>query len=149
MASRRFEEQRAENLERVRRNYLPDSVARLLAVVQEPRCDGEPSPAEFDVCLATEVARLRARLAEIQGSTSNGLGKVGGVVEAEASKAARTLLAAAEMAGMPKAAELLRSALGRCAVIPQQSSQPPSATEFPQPVRVLDPETGRPIGLWR
>ena len=146
MASRRFEEQRAENLERVRRNYLPDSVARLLAVVQEPRCDGEPSSTEFDTCLTVELAQLRARLDETQALAANASGKVGGIVEAEVSKVARTLLAAAEAAGMPVAADLLRSALGRCAVIPQQ---PSSGPEFPQPVRVLDPDTGRPIGLWR
>ncbi|GIJ80388.1 hypothetical protein Xph01_48200 [Micromonospora phaseoli] len=93
--------------------------------------------------------RLRARLYEMQDQLAGGPGKSGGVVEAEATKAARTLLAAAEAAGMTAAAELLRSALGRCAVIPQQSSQPTSEPEFPQPVRVLDPDTGRPIGLWR
>jgi hypothetical protein len=149
VASRRFEERRAENLERARRIYLPDSVARLLAVVQEPRCDGEPSSTEFDFCLAAEVDLLRARLYEMQELTADGPGKSGGVVEAETTKAARTLLAAAEAAGMTAAAELLRSALGRCAVIPQQSSKPSSEPEFPQPVRVLDPDTGRPIGLWR
>jgi hypothetical protein len=149
VTSRRFEEQRAENLERVRRNYLPDSVSGLLAVVQEPRCDGEPSSAEFDACLTAELAHLRVRLDEAQDLVSNGSSKVGGIVEAEASKVARTLLAAAEVAGMTAAAELLRSALGRCAVIPAQSSKPSSGLEFPQPVRVLDPDTGRPIGLWR
>ena len=149
MVSRRFEDRRAENLERVRRNYLPDSVARLLAVVQEPRCDGEPSSAEFEACLAAEVDRLRARLDEMQGFATNGPGKAGGVVEAEAAKAARALLAAAEVAGMAATAELLRSALGRCTVIPHQSSPPSTTPEFPQPVRVLDPDTGRPIGLWR
>ncbi|GLH95605.1 hypothetical protein Pa4123_08770 [Phytohabitans aurantiacus] len=146
MTSRRFEEQRAENLERVRRNLLPDSVARLLAVVQEPRCDDEASSAEFDACLAAELTQLRARLDE---TYSNGTGRVGGIVEAEASRVARALLAAAEAAGMTGAAELLHSALGRCAAIPQQSSQPSAQPEFPQPVRVLDPDTGRPIGLWR
>ena len=149
MASRRFEERRAENLERVRRTSLPDSVARLLAVVQEPRCDGEPSSTEFDACLAAEVVRLRAELDETQDFAANGAGKAGGVVEAVASKVARTLLAAAEAAGMPEAAELLRSALGRCAVIQQRSLQLSSGAELPQPVRVIDPETGRPIGLWR
>jgi hypothetical protein len=149
VVSRRFEDQRAENLERVRRNFLPESVAHLLAVVQEPRCDGEPSSAEFDACLAAELTHLRARLGETQGPTSNGSGRIGGIIEAEASRAARTLLAAAEAAGMIAAAELLRSALGRCAAIPQQPSKPSAHPKFPQPVRVVDPETGRPIGLWR
>lgn len=149
VASGRFEERRAENVERARRNYLPDPVARLLAVVQEPRCDGEPSSTEFDACLASELDRLRGSLDEMQDLAAGSPGRAGGAVEAEATKAARTLLAAAEASGMTAAAELLRSALGRCTVVPQQPSRPSMKPEFPQPLRVLDPDTGRPIGLWR
>jgi hypothetical protein len=80
---------------------------------------------------------------------ASGTDKVGGIVEAEAVKSAYGLLEATGAAGMTEAAELLSAAIKRCAVAPPQLGEAPAKPNFPQPERILDPETGRPIGLWR
>lgn len=151
VSSGRLEEQRARNLKRARRSGVPESVARLFAVVQEPRCDDEPSTPEFDGVLRDEVTRLRER---ISGSeTGSGMlfdaGGFGGLLEAEATTSARRLLSAAETAGMVKAAELLRTALDRCESISQSHAKATESISFPEHERILNPKTGRPIGMWR
>ncbi|MEO3861876.1 hypothetical protein [Acrocarpospora sp. B8E8] len=151
MSSGRFEEQRARNLERTRGSGVPDSVARLFAVVQEPRCDDEPSTPEFDGILKDEAARLRERISgPASGSgTLFEVGGFGGLLETEATTSARRLLSAAETEGMARAAELLRAALDRCGSIPQFRAGVAESPSFPEHERILNPKTGRPIGMWR
>src|SRR4051794_4460908 len=101
VSGERYEEQRARNFERARRSGVPDSVAQLFAVVQEPRCDDEGSSPAFEVTLKQEVARLRDRISNPPSdqstlSDSNGLG---GLLETEATTSARCLLVAAEADG--------------------------------------------------
>lgn len=147
----RFEEQRARNLERARRTGVPDPVARLFAVVQEPRCDDEPSTPEFDGILEEEASRLRERIsgpASDPGMLFNA-GEFGGLLETEAMTSAHRLLDAAETDGMTRVAKLLRAALDRCGSGPQFRAGAAELASFPEHERILNPETGRPIGMWR
>jgi hypothetical protein len=149
--SGRYEEQRARNLERARRTGVPDPVARLFAVVQEPRCDDEPSTPEFDRMLRAEAARLRERISGPASGSGMLLdaGGFGGLLETEAMASAHRLLAAAETDGMTRAAELLRAARDRCSSSPQIRTGLAESPSFPEHERILNPETGRPIGMWR
>ncbi|MGC4851897.1 hypothetical protein ACLQ24_00530 [Micromonospora sp. DT4] len=150
MGSSGFAEQRAQNLDRARRSGLPDSVAQLFAVVQEPRCDEEPSHPQFVAALDMEASALRSRVDAVTrefGTASRD--RFGGIVESETAKAAQRLIVAAEDVGMEEAAKALRAALSRCRSIPQQRLHGSDRPSFPQPERILNPETGRPIGLWR
>jgi hypothetical protein len=150
VSSSRFAEQRAENLDRARRSGLPESVAQLFAVVQEPRCDEEPSHPQFVAALDLEASALQGRVDAVTrelGAASRD--KFGGIVESETAKAAQRLVAVAESVGMEKAAGLLRTALNRCRSIPQQRHHDSGRPSFPPPERILNPETGRPFGLWR
>jgi hypothetical protein len=125
-------------------------VAHLFAVVQQPRSDDEPSDPAFDAAVGAEVVALQERVdAWTRDGVASSHNGFGGVVEAETTRAVIRLIAAAEAAGMPQAAELLRAALGRCKPIPQQRLQEPKAPVFPEPERIIDPKTGKPIGLWR
>jgi hypothetical protein len=151
VSSGRFDEQRARNLERARRSGVPDSVAQLFAIVQEPRCDDEPSTRAFDGVLKDEGARLRERI-NAPASSSGMLfdaGGFGGRLETEATTSARRLLTAAETGGMTRAADLLRAALERCGRIPKRRAGAAEAPSFPEHERIVNPETGRPIGMWR
>jgi hypothetical protein len=147
----RFEEQRARNLERARRTGVPDPVARLFAVVQEPRCDDESSTTEFDQRLRDEAARLRERVSGPESDSGMLLhtSGLGGLLETEAMTSAQCLLAAAETDGMTKAAELLRAAIDRCGGSHQLRAGVAESLSFPEPERILNPHTGRPIGMWR
>ncbi|GLY71343.1 hypothetical protein [Amycolatopsis taiwanensis] len=151
MTHSRFEEQRRRNLERARRSGVPDSVAQLFATVQEPRCDDEPSTSEFDAALKEEGARLKASITT--PSYDSGMlfdtGGIGGTVETEATASARRLLSVAESNGMEKTASLLRAALEQCDCISTQRDSGGEALSFPEPERIVNPETGRPIGMWR
>jgi hypothetical protein len=150
MSNARFGEQRARHFERARRTGVPDSVAQLFATVQEPRCDGEPSTPAFDDARQHEGAHLRERISSPSSGSSMSLsGGFGGLLETEATMSARRLLAAAEADDLVKAAELLRSALQRCGSIPLQRTVGIEPSLFPEHVRIADPETGRPIGMWR
>lgn len=147
----RYEVQRARIFERARRRGVADSVARLFSVVQEPRCDDEPSTPTFDVVVKQEDTRLRQRM---NGPTAESgapldAGGFGGLLEIEATTSARRLLEAAHADGLVQVAELLRSALERCMNIPQQRTGASTAASFPKGQRVVDPRTGRPIGMWR
>jgi hypothetical protein len=151
VSGERYDVQRARIFERARRRGVPESVARLFSVVQEPRCDDEPSTLTFDVVVKQEDTRLRQRINDPSAEPGAPLdaGGLGGLLETEATTSARRLLEAAQADGLIRVAELLRSALERCMNIPQQRTGAPAAASLPKAERVVDPRTGRPIGMWR
>lgn len=147
----RFEVQRAKNLERARRSGVSDSVARLFAVVQEPRCDDEPSTPNFDAILREESTLLRKRINQpttVSGSLVEA-GGFGGLVETETTTSAIRLLRAAETNNLSRAADLLRAALDRCDGVHRPDSHSREIPLFPEHERISHPKTGRPIGMWR
>jgi hypothetical protein len=151
VSSGRFEEERARSLERARRTGVSDPVGRLFAVVQEPRCDDEPSTPGFDEILREETARLRE---SISGPASGSdmlsdAGGLGGLLETEAMTSAHRLLVAAKNDDMTRVVELLRAALDRCGSSPRLRAGVAESPSFPEHERIPNPGTGRPIGMWR
>jgi hypothetical protein len=147
----RFQEQRERHTKRARDRGVPEAVACLFAAVQQPRLDDEPSTAGFDAVADEEVTRLKARIDDYESSTGvlHGQGGIGGLLETEAGASARRLIARAVAEGLSRTAEALRSALQDCRTVRRPGQASGRQVPLPEPARVIDPQTGRPIGLWR
>ncbi len=145
----KYEQTRAELLERVTEARVAPPVGRLLAAAWEPRVGGESATPMFQEAMTQERAMVKEVLSGLTIRRSWSKPQHGGAVEDVALEAAKRLLELARAEGLDASAALLEKAIRDRFGEDPESDEPPAA-EIPEPLRrKMGEGRGHPIGLWR